>query len=189
MTVRAAVTLLLAVAVCACATPSPPTPPGPSAASAPASASATTSAPTAGPSGVEGSLQGLLPGSVKGEATTKLIFSPSNRKSPRIFLKVVARLGKKPLDAQVALAYTSDATIYAVHVDGATGDDIMEAFLAERLTADALSAPLPTVSIGGKEAIRLGASGGNFAYASGDAFFLVACLDEATAADVLTQLP
>ena len=186
---RVAVALLLALAVCACATPSAPTPPGSSAAAPPTIAGATTSSPTAGPSDVEGSLQGLMPSSVNGAAMTKRILSPADRVSPRIFLKVVARLGKKPPDGQVALAYNTDATIYAVHVDGATGDDIMEAFLAERLTADALSAPLPTVSIGGKEAIRLGASGGNFAYASGDAFFLVECLDEATAADVLTQLP
>ncbi len=95
---------------------------------------------------------------------------------------------KTPPDGRVALAFNADATIYAVRVNGIGGGEILQAFLEERLGAAGASAA-PTVDIGGKSVIRFGASAGTFVHASGAAFFYVECKDEATAADVLKQLP
>jgi hypothetical protein len=187
---RAIAAVLMSVVLSARAQPPSigPTPTGSSTA-VPRTAAPSIASPTsASPSDVGQSLRGLLPALVNGAATTTSSLSPSSRGSPRVFLKVIARLGTKPPDGQVALAFNSDATIYAVQVDGIGGSDILQAFLVERLGA-AAAADAPTVDIGGKPVIRFGASGGTLVYASGETFFYVECQDEATAADVLKHVP
>ena len=112
---------------------------------------------------------------------------PVNRNSPRVFLKVIARLGETPDDGEVALAFIPQSTVYAVRVDGASGMDILIAYLDERgYRAD--ESP-PTESVGGKAATRLGSAGGVFLYATEDLFFYVNCTDDQRAADLLQLLP
>jgi len=176
--------LVLALVVSACAQPpsTGPTPAG--SVAAPSIAGPATASPAA----VGGALVGLLPASVAGSTTTTSSFDAFSRRSPRVFLKVIARVGKIPPDAQLALAYTPSATIYAVQVDGVTGDDILQAFLVERMGAEGASSA-PTVDIGGKQVVPIGASTRTFGYASGDTFFYVDCQDEESAADALNGLP
>jgi hypothetical protein len=121
---------------------------------------------------------------VSGVPTVILDTTVANRRSPRIFLKVVARLGKKPPDAEVALAFTPSSTLYALRIDGASGGEIADAYLVEHG-----SAPPPIISMGGKMVRRIGALAGGFLYGSDDVFFYIECPDEATAIEVLEQLP
>lgn len=190
---RALATVMLAVVLGACAGPSP---------SGPSTTASPTCAATAGPSAEVKALGELLPSCVNGVPTSKRALALTSKDSPRVFVKVVARLGKKPPDAEVAVAFWStpapasapsaapaNSSIYAVRVAGVTGSDILHAFLVERQGAAIESAPPPTLSVGGKEAIRIGSLAGGFLYSSADAFFYVDCPDEATAAEVLQQLP
>jgi hypothetical protein len=181
---RALAAVLLALVLSACAQPpsTGPTPAGST--TAPSIAGPATASPAA----VGDALVGLLPASVAGSTTTTSRFDAFSRRSPRVFLKVIARVGKIPPDAQLALAYTPSATVYAVQVDGVTGNDILQAFLVERMGAAGASAA-PTVDIGGKQVVPIGASARTFGYASGDTFFYVDCQDEETAADALNGLP
>ena len=182
---RALAAVLLALVLSACAQ-SPSTSPTP--AGSPTAAPSIAGPATASPAAVGGALVGLLPASVAGSTTTTSSFDAFSRRSPRVFLKVIARVGKIPPDAQLALAYTPSATIYAVQVDGVTGDDILQAFLVERMGAEGASSA-PTVDIGGKQVVPIGASTRTFGYASGDTFFYVDCQDEESAADALNGLP
>lgn len=112
-------TLLLAFLVSACAAPqttdpSMSSPPVPSATVAEASVAAVTPRPS-----VDGHpLSELLPTSVAGVATRLSDFNPTSRSSPRVFLKVVARLAEAPGDGEVALSYTPDSTVYGVRIEG-----------------------------------------------------------------------
>jgi hypothetical protein len=190
---RSLATVLLAVALSACAGPSP---------SGPSPTASLACASIADPSADTKALAEVLPTCVNGVPTSKRAIGVATRDSPRVFLKVVARLGKKPPDAEVAVAFWStpaaasapsaqpaNSSVYAVRVAGITGSDILHAFLVERQGAAIESAPPPTLSVGGKEAIRIGSLAGGFLYASADAFFYVDCPDERTAAEVLQQLP
>lgn len=186
---RALAVALLAIVMSACA--APPT-------AAPPTAAPTTAAPTAAPptsairSGTPSAgdaLFALLPTTLDGVATTKTSLSPAGRNTPRVFLKVIARLGKKPPDALLALAFSPGATVYAMRVAGTSGSQIAQAFFVERTgIAPGSSAP-PALSIGGKQVTRLGLLAGTFLYASGDTFFFVECPDEPAAAEVLKLLP
>lgn len=183
--------VLLTVLLAACAQPPSASPTATHSATAtPRTAIPSSTASPAGPSpaSVDSSLLGLMPASVNGAATTTAIFAPSSRRSPRVFLKVIASLGKKPPDGHVALAFNSDATIYALEVDGIGGEEILRAFLTERIGAAAAS-DASTIALGGKRVIRYGASGGSFVYGYRGTFFYLECRDEATAAEVLTHLP
>jgi hypothetical protein len=134
-------------------------------------------------------LSELLPMSVSGVATIKQDTTVANRFSARVFLKTVARLGKKPTDAEMAIASSSGASAYALRVDGVSGIDILAAFVAERTNvADGTLLP-PTASVGGKQATKVGEDAGTYIYASGDVFYYIECPDEPTAVDVLQQLP
>ena len=184
---RPLATLILAVALSACAGPSPS---GPSPSGA-APSDSPVCIPSASPSPDANAVTALLPACVNGVTTDRREIGVGNRNSPRIFLKVVARVAKSPPDAEVGLAFGSNATIYAVRIDGLSGDEVLQAYLAERMGVPAGSAPpsFPTEDVGGKQAIKIGATAGGFLYASADAFFYLDCPDEPTAADVLSQLP
>ena len=119
----------------------------------------------------------------------KALLGPASRTAPRVFLKIIARLGKKPPDALLALAFGSGTTVYAMQVDGTSGSEILQAFLEERTGAVPGSSAPPTVSIGGKQVTRLGSLVGTFLYASGETFFYVEAPSEPTVGDVLGQLP
>lgn len=180
---RPLLTVLLAVALSACAGPSPS---GPS-----PTASLVACIPSPDPSADATALSQVLPGCVNGVATIRTDIGVTNRNSPRIFLKVVARVAKSPPDAEVALAFGSNATMYAVRIDGLSGNEVLQAYLAERMGVPTGSAPpsFPTGDVGGKQAIKIGATAGGFLYASAEVFFYLDCPDEPTAADVLSQLP
>lgn len=171
----------LALVVSACGTPAV-VEPSPSTV-APASVAAATPRPS-----LDGHpLSELLPTSITGVETKVTDLEPVNRNSPRVFLKVIARLGETPDDGEVALAFIPQSTVYAVRVDGASGMDILIAYLDERgYRAD--ESP-PTESVGGKAATRLGSAGGVFLYATEDLFFYVNCTDDQRAADLLQLLP
>jgi hypothetical protein len=134
-------------------------------------------------------LSEMLPKSVNGVATTRADIKVLDRSSPKVFAKVVAGLHKTPQDAEVALSYAEDARVYALRVDGASGMDILQGFVAERQGAAAGSVPPPTVSVGGKQVTRIGSIAGAYLYASADVFFYVDCPDEPTGIDILQQLP
>jgi hypothetical protein len=178
--------LAMVLLLSACAAPvSPPIADPPSASSPAASTSATPSTPA--PSVDGHPLSELLPTAIAGVPTKTADLDPVTRDSPRVFLKVIARLGETPVDGEVALAFTSDATVYAVRVAGADGMDVLLAYLAERgYRAD--ESP-PTENVGGKQATRLGTLGGNFLYVKDDVFYFVNCKDDARAADLLALLP
>ena len=132
-------------------------------------------------------LSELLPTAINGVPTKTADLDPVSRDSPRVFLKVIARLGVTPVDGEVALAFTPDQTVYAVRVDGSDGMDVLLAYLAERgYRAD--ESP-PTESVGGKQATRLGTLGGNFLYVKDDVFYFVNSKDDQRAADMLELLP
>jgi hypothetical protein len=185
---RPLATVILAVVLSACAGPSPsgPSASGPSATDSPV---ACTSA--ADPSADANALSQVLPACVNGVATRRTDIGVGNRNSPRIFLKVVARVAKSPPDAEVALAFGSNATMYAVRIDGLSGNEVLQAYLAERMGVPTGSAPpsFPTEDVGGKQAIKIGSTPGGFLYASAEVFFYLDCPDQPTAADVLSQLP
>ena len=132
-------------------------------------------------------LSELLPTSINGVATDLTDLDPVSRASPRVFLKVIADLADTPQDGEVALAFITGATVFAVRVAGVTGQGVLMAYLGERgYVRDQVP---PTESIGGKQVTRLGAGKGQFLYTSGDVFFYVNCSDDQLAADVLEQLP
>ena len=85
-------------------------------------------APYVDPKGVSG----ILPTSVNGVRTSRADLNPAGQDSPRVFLKVIASLGQMPPDGHVAVAIGSGATVYAVQVDGKTGNAILDAFLGVR---------------------------------------------------------
>jgi hypothetical protein len=132
-------------------------------------------------------LSELLPASIADEVSKVADLDPVDRNSPRVFLKVIARLGETPADGEVALAFVPASTVYAVRVAGASGMDIMLAYLAERGYRSDESPP--TENVGGKQATRLGSSGGTFLYATDDVFYYVNCADDERAADLLAALP
>jgi hypothetical protein len=183
--------LLVALLVSACAAPPVGDPSGPSAVPGVAGASSASSASVA-PSTPRPSVDGhplseLLPTSINGVTTKVTDLNPVSRSSPRVFLKIIARVGDKPQDGEVALAFIEGATVYAVRVKGGSGEDVLMAYLAERgSVADETPA---TESVGGKQATRLGKGAGQFLYVSGDVFYSVSCQDDQLAADVLGQLP
>jgi hypothetical protein len=112
---------------------------------------------------------------------------PVNRNSPRVFLKVIARLGETPDDGEVALSFVPGSSVYAVRVKGKSGMDVLIAYLAERgYRAD--ESP-PTEPVGGKAVTRLGSGGGVFLYATTDTFFYVNCTDDVRATELLQLLP
>ncbi len=49
--------------------------------------------------------------------------------------------------------------------------------------------PPATISLGGKQVMRVGELAGTFLYSSGDVFYYIECPDEPTAVDMLQQLP
>ena len=178
--------LAMVLLVSACAAPvSPPI-------SDPPSASPHTSSTPANPTTPAPSLDGhplseLLPTVIKAVPTKTADLDPVSRDSPRVFLKAIARLGETPVDGEVALAFTPDATVYAVRVDGADGMDVLLAYLAERgYRADENP---PTESVGGKQATRLGTLEGNFLYVKDDVFYFINCKDDQRAAELLEVLP
>jgi hypothetical protein len=132
-------------------------------------------------------LSELLPTSINGVPARLSDLDPLTRDSPRVFLKVIARIGETPADGEVGLAFIDGATVYAVRVKGGTGMDVLMAYLAERgYVHDVVP---PTEGIGGKQATRLGAGAGQFLYANGDVFYYVNCANDQLAADVIAQLP
>lgn len=188
--------VLVALLVSACvATPAVPTQvPTPAVGSAPPSGRATPVA-SAMPSAsamptlpIDGHpLSELLPTAINGVATKSRDLNPVSRDSPRVFLKVIARLGQTPDHGEVALAYTPDSTVYAVRIKDATAMDVLLAYLGERgYRAD--ESP-PTESIGDKQVTRLGSHGGNFVYTSDDVFYFIECATDQLAADLIRLLP
>jgi hypothetical protein len=182
---RALAAPLLAIAVCACAAPVLPLSPAPSGPASPVPASAVVATPR--PSVDGHPLSELLPATIAGEAARVTDLDPVNRNSPRVFLKVIARLGETPDDGEVALAFVPQSTVYAVRVDGASGSDVLVAYLAERGYPSDESPP--TETMGGKAATRLGSAGGVFLYAMDDVFYYVNCADDQRAAELLQLLP
>lgn len=178
--VRAVLVAILLLNGCGATSSSLPSAIAPSSSAVPS----VTGLPSPRPSVDGDPLSELLPLTVSGVPTVMLDTTVANRSSPRIFLKVVARLDRKPTDAEVALAFTPNSTLYALRIDGASGSDIAAAYLAEHGS----STP-PLLSIGGKQVRRIGALAGGFLYGSDDVFFYVECPDEVTAAEVLEQLP
>ncbi|HYO44247.1 MAG TPA: hypothetical protein VES19_13710 [Candidatus Limnocylindrales bacterium] len=129
----------------------------------------------------------LLPTSINGIPTRVIDLDPLSRDSPRVFLKVIARVGETPRDGEVALAFIDGATVYAVRVKGGSGRDVLMAYLAERgYVTDETPA---TEGIGGKQATRLGAGAGQFLYTNGDVFYYVNSKDDPLASALLEQLP
>ena len=188
---RVALIVLLVVAFAGCSDPSPGGTPatGTSVRSTPAPS--TSAGRTAAPSTTapQDPLSALLPATMNGAAVTKTTLNPTKSPTPRVFLKVIARLGKTPPDARLSLAYAPDATVYAMRIKGSDGSEIQQAFLTERTGAAPESGSPPKETVGGKEVIRLGKLPGTFLYASDDVFFYVEAPDEPTAAEVLKQLP
>ena len=71
-----------------------------------------------------------------------------------------------------------------------TGTDFLLEFIAERVNiAGGSFEPPPTVSLAGKQVMRVGEFAGTFLYSSGDVFYYLECPDEPTAVDMLEQLP
>lgn len=172
--------VLLALLVSACAAPltvDPSTAP-----------TAQTAPPATPRPSVDGHpLSELLPTSINGVTTKVSDLDPVSRASPRVFLKVIARVGDVPGDGEVALAFMTGATVFAVRVKGGDGMAVLMAYLAERgYPSD--QAP-PTEPVGGRQATRLGAGSGQFLYVNGDVFYYVNCSDDQLAADVLELLP
>ena len=132
---------------------------------------------------------GTLPTSVNGVQTSRADLNPAGQDSPRVFLKVIARLGQMPPDGHVAVAIGSGATVYAVQVDGKTGSAILNAYLEERGAGSTAASSFSPAGVGGKQAVRVGTLAGTFMYSSGQTFYYLECPDEATASDVLRQLP
>ncbi len=183
---RAAIVILVALVMGACASPPTATPPT----ATPPTATPLTSAPASpSPSIVATGLLARLPMTVNGVATTRTSLTMAGRTTPRVYLRILGRIGKTPPDAQLALAFASGATVYGMQVDGTSGSEIVQAFLEERAGAAPGSSPPPTVSIGDKQVVRLGSFVGTFLYGTDDTFYYVEAPDEATAADVLQQLP
>lgn len=143
------------------------------------------------PTSLDGNpLSELLPASVNGVETTKKDMSVVDRATPRVFLKTLGRLGKTPPDAEMAMAYDSGASIYAFRVDGVSGSDIQLDFIAETVNLPNGSfSPPPTISLGGKQVMRVGELAGTFLYSDGAVFYYIECPDEPTAIDMLQQLP
>ena len=183
---RVAVIVLLAVILAGCSDPSPSSTSVPST-PVPTTSAGRTAVPTT--SAPQDSLSALLPATMNGAAVTKTTLNPTKSPTPRVFLKVIARLGRTPPDARLSLAFAPNATVYAMQVDGASGSDIQQAFFAERTGAAPESGSPPNESVGGKQVIRLGNLAGTFLYANDDVFFYVEAPDEPTAAAVLEQLP
>jgi hypothetical protein len=180
--------VLVALLVGACAAPPVGDPSGSADVPGASLAGSASDAPSTPRPSVDGHpLSELLPTSIDGVATKVADLDPVSRASPRVFLKVIARVGQTPEDGEVALAFIEGANVYAVRVKGGSGMDVLLAYLAERGYA-ADEAP-PTESIGGKQATRLGAGAGQFLYISGDVFYYVNCKDDRLAADLLGQLP
>lgn len=136
-------------------------------------------------------LSEFLPASVNGVDTTTRNIDVVSADTPRVFVKTVARLSKSPPDAEMARAYESGNSVYAVRIDGVSGYDILLAFIGEMANvADGSFSPPPTTTVGGKQVMRSGGSATNtFFYSSGDVFYYVETHDEPTAVDVLQQLP
>lgn len=180
--------LLVALLVSACAAPPVGDPSGPPAVPGASVTSPASIVPSTPRPSVDGHpLSELLPTSINGVATKVTDLNPVSRASPRVFLKVIARVGETPEDGEVALAFIEGANVYAVRVKGGSGMDVLLAYLAERgYVADETPA---TESIGGKQATRLGAGAGQFLYVNGDVFYYVNCKDDQLAADLLGQLP
>jgi hypothetical protein len=180
--------LLLVLLVSACAAPANVDPSNsPSAPGASMTASPSVAAETPRPSVDGHPLSELLPTSIKGVATKTADLDPVSRNSPRVFLKVIARLAATPNLGEVALAFTPESTVYAVRVAGSTGTEVLLAYLAERgYRADEVP---PTVSIGGKQATKLGTVGGTYVYVGGDVFYYVETANDQLAADLLQLLP
>ena len=132
-------------------------------------------------------LSELLPASVSGVATQTVDMSVADRNSPRAFLKVVARLGKTPPESELAFAYASETKVYAVRVAGVSGNDVLVAFVAERV--DLPTADPKFDEFGGKQVIKIANTTGSFLYASADVMYTIEAPDEPTALDVLQQLP
>jgi hypothetical protein len=136
-------------------------------------------------------LSEFLPTSVNGVDTTARNIDVVSRDTPRVFLKTVGRLSKLPLDAEMARAYESGNSVYAVRIGGVSGYDILLAFIGEMANvADGSFSPPATTSVGGKQVMRAGGSATNtFFYSSGDVFYYIETHDEPTAVDMLQQLP
>ena len=143
------------------------------------------------PTSLDGSpLSELLPVSVNGVETIKKDMNVVDRSTPRVFLKTLGRLGKTPPDAEMALAYESKASVYAFRVEGVSGTDILLNFIAETANiATGSFSPPPTISLGGKQVMRVGDLAGTFLYSNGDVFYYIESPDEPTAVDMLQQLP
>ena len=135
--------LALGVVLCACATPSPTaTPPAASpvvgSPTAPVRTEAPVQSPTEGshaspvPSASVAGILGVLPGTVNGATAAQITLSPSGRTTPKVFLKVLGRLGGTPPEMTLGLAFAPGGTAYAMRVAGVTGDQILRAFLEER---------------------------------------------------------
>lgn len=135
-------------------------------------------------------LSELLPTSVNEVDTTKTDMNVAERPTPRVFLKTLGRLGKTPPDAEMALAFVPGASVYAFRVDGISSDDVLLAYIAEAANiASGSFEPPPTISVGGKQVMRVGELAGTFLYSKDDVFYLIECPDEPTAVDMLQQLP
>lgn len=180
--------LLVALLVSACAAPPVDVPSGSLAVPGASVAGSASVAPATPRPSVDGHpLSELLPTSINGVTTKVTDLDPVSRSSPRVFLKVIARVGETPEDGEVALAFIDGATVYAVRVKGGNGMDVLMAYLAERgYVTDETPA---TESVGGKQATRLGAGAGQFLYTNGDVFYYVNCKDDQAAADLLELLP
>jgi hypothetical protein len=102
---------------------------------------------------------------------------------------VVGRLSKTPPESEVALGFASGTTVYAVRVDGVSGRDILEAFVAERANLSTPSAQPIYEEVDGKQVVKVADVAGNILYASDDVFFTIEAPDDPTALAVLQQLP
>jgi hypothetical protein len=135
-------------------------------------------------------LSEFLPTSVNGVDTTRQDLDVLRPPSPRVFPKTLGRLSKTPADAELALAYVSSASVYAFRIDGVSGADTLLTFIAESANLDSGSfSTAPTISVGGKQVMRVGELVGTFLYSSDDVFYYLQAPDEPTAVDMLQQLP
>ncbi len=190
----------LGVSLGACATPSPTatpataspvvgSPTAPIATEAPAQSPPDGSTASPVPAASVTGFLGVLPSTMNGATTTRIALSPSGRTTPKVFLKVLGRLGGTPPEMSLGLAFAPGGTAYAMRVADVTGDQILRAFLEERTgLSPAASAP-PKLTIGGKQATRLGQLPGTFLYANADTFFYIETSNEAAAGEIIEQLP
>jgi hypothetical protein len=192
--------LALVVVLCACATPSPTaTPPTASpvvgSPTAPVRTEDPVQSPSDGshaspvPSASMAGILGVLPGTVNGATTTRITLSPSGRTTPKVFLKVLGRLGGTPPEMTLGLAFAPGGTAYAMRVVGVTGDQILRAFLEERTGLPPGASAPPELTVGGKQATRLGQLPGTFLYADADTFYYIETSNEAAAGEIIEQLP